>query len=38
MIHEFGHYNHFYWVVADLEGEAKSNDLAEVHSQGLELS
>lgn len=37
MIHEFGHYNHFYWVVADLEGEAKSNDLAEVHSQGLEL-
>lgn len=37
MVHEFGHYNHFYWVVADLEGEAKSNDLAEVHSQGLEL-
>ncbi len=37
MVHEFGHYNHFYWVVADLESKTKSNDLAEVHSQGLEL-
>lgn len=36
-IHEFGHYNNDYWC-ADLRGVFdKSIDVAEVHSQGLEL-
>jgi len=37
IVHEFGHYNQSYWVGADLESAVKSQDLSEVHSQGLEL-
>lgn len=36
-VHEFGHYNQFYWVGADLESRSKSYDILEVHSQALEL-
>lgn len=37
IIHEFGHYNQYYWVESNLESPAKSQDIAEVHSQALEL-
>ena len=36
-IHEFGHYNNFYWQKAGWNDGSKSIDIAEVHSQGLEL-
>jgi len=36
-IHEFGHYNNFYWQPAGWNDSSKSIDIAEVHSQGLEL-
>lgn len=36
-IHEFGHYNHFYWQPTGWEDGSKGHDLAEVHSQGLEV-
>lgn len=36
-VHEFGHYNNFYWQPYGWEDGSKSIDLAEVHSQGLEL-
>lgn len=36
-VHEFGHYNHFYWHGATWRDSFESNDLAEVHSQGMEL-
>ncbi|MDE7218513.1 MAG: S-layer homology domain-containing protein [Oscillospiraceae bacterium] len=36
-IHEFGHYNNFYWQKTGWNDGSKSIDLAEVHSQGLEL-
>lgn len=35
IVHEFGHYNEYYWCYDS--GRIKSIDLAEVHSQGLEL-
>lgn len=37
VVHEFGHYNEFYWGENDWDSAVKSIDLAEVHSQGLEL-
>lgn len=37
IVHEFGHYNQFYWVGADVESAAKSHDISEVHSQAMEL-
>ncbi len=37
IIHEFGHYNNFYWEGAGWNDASSSHDLAEVHSQGLEL-
>lgn len=37
IVHEFGHYNESYWCFDILAGDSKSIDLAEVHSQGLEL-
>ncbi|MDE6108200.1 MAG: hypothetical protein K2F83_05955 [Oscillospiraceae bacterium] len=36
-IHEFGHYNEGYWGSHDFIDYSKNIDLAEVHSQGLEL-
>lgn len=36
-IHEFGHYNNFYWQKTGWNDGSKSIDIAEVHSQGLEL-
>ena len=36
-VHEFGHYNNFYWQPNGWNDGSKSIDLAEVHSQGLEL-
>ncbi len=36
-IHEFGHYNDAYWTLPDWDGMTKSIDIAEVHSQALEL-
>ena len=36
-IHEFGHYNDFYWQSAGWNDSTKSVDVSEVHSQGLEL-
>lgn len=36
-IHEFGHYNEAYWQKAGWNDGSKSIDIAEVHSQGLEL-
>lgn len=36
-IHEFGHYNNFYWQKTGWNDGSKSLDIAEVHSQGLEL-
>lgn len=36
-VHEFGHYNHFYWHGATWRDSIESNDLSEVHSQGMEL-
>ena len=37
LVHEFGHYNEIYWCYDAYSGSGKSIDLAEVHSQGLEL-
>lgn len=36
-VHEFGHYNNYYWQAAGWNDGSKSHDIAEVHSQGLEL-
>lgn len=36
-VHEFGHYNHYYWQPGGWSTGSKSVDLAEVHSQGFEL-
>ncbi len=36
-IHEFGHYNNFYWQKAGWNESSKAIDIAEVHSQGMEL-
>ncbi len=36
-VHEFGHYNNDYWQSAGWNDGSKSIDIAEVHSQGLEL-
>ena len=36
-VHEFGHYNNYYWQSCGWNDNAKSIDLCEVHSQGLEL-
>lgn len=36
-IHEFGHYNEGYWGSHEFIDYSKNMDLAEVHSQGLEL-
>ena len=36
-VHEFGHYNHAYWSPSGWLNAAKSQDVMEVHSQGLEL-
>ena len=36
-VHEFGHYNNFYWQPSGWNDSSKSIDIAEVHSQGLEL-
>lgn len=36
-VHEFGHYNNFYWQPSGWNDDGKSIDIAEVHSQGLEL-
>jgi len=37
IVHEFGHYNNFYWEGSDWNDPSSGHDLAEVHSQGLEL-
>lgn len=37
LVHEFGHYNHFYWTPADWNDSSTVIDLSEVHSQGMEL-
>ena len=37
VVHEFGHYNDAYWTLPDWDGATKSIDIAEVHSQALEL-
>ncbi|MDE7260601.1 MAG: S-layer homology domain-containing protein, partial [Oscillospiraceae bacterium] len=37
IVHEFGHYNNFYWEGAGWNDPSSGHDLAEVHSQGLEL-
>ena len=36
-IHEFGHYNNYYWQEPVWYTASKSIDIAEVHSQGMEL-
>lgn len=36
-VHEFGHYNSFYWSANGWNDAGKSMDVCEVHSQGLEL-
>ena len=36
-IHEFGHYNNYYWQPCGWNDGSKTIDLAECHSQGLEL-
>ena len=36
-VHEFGHYNNAYWSPSEWLSAAKSHDVMEVHSQGLEL-
>ncbi len=36
-VHEFGHYNNFYWTDGSWYNGSKSIDIAEVHSQALEL-
>ncbi len=36
-VHEFGHYNHFYWHPAGWSDGASNYDSGEVHSQGMEL-
>lgn len=36
-VHEFGHYNDFYWQKSGWNDNTKSVDVSEVHSQGLEL-
>lgn len=37
ILHEFGHYNNFYWHPSGWNDGSSSIDVAEVHSQGLEL-
>jgi len=37
IVHEFGHYNNFYWEGSGWNDPSSGHDLAEVHSQGLEL-
>lgn len=37
IVHEFGHYNNYYWEGAGWNDASSGHDLAEVHSQGLEL-
>lgn len=37
MVHEFGHYNHYFWADNGWYAPSSSYDAAEVHSQGLEL-
>ncbi|MBD5161749.1 MAG: hypothetical protein HDT14_07030 [Oscillibacter sp.] len=37
MVHEFGHYNHYFWADNSWYAPVSSYDAAEVHSQGLEL-
>ena len=37
MVHEFGHYNNYYWEGSGWNDPSSGHDLAEVHSQGLEL-
>lgn len=37
IVHEFGHYNHFYWADNDWYAPSCSYDADEVHSQGLEV-
>ena len=37
IVHEFGHYNNFYWEGSGWNDLSTCLDLAEVHSQGLEL-
>lgn len=37
IVHEFGHYNNYYWEGSDWNDASSGHDLAEVHSQGLEL-
>ncbi len=36
-VHEFGHYNNFYWTDGSWYNGSKDYDTSEVHSQGLEL-
>lgn len=36
-VHEFGHYNHFYWQPAGWNDGTSNYDSSEVHSQGMEL-
>jgi len=36
-VHEFGHYNNFYWTDGSWYNGSKNIDIAEVHSQALEL-
>ncbi len=37
LVHEFGHYNNFYWQPLDWNDPSDTIDVAEVHSQGMEL-
>ena len=37
MVHEFGHYDHYFWSDNGWYAPSSSYDAAEVHSQGLEL-
>lgn len=37
IVHEFGHYNNYYWEGSAWNDSAAGIDVAEVHSQGLEL-
>ena len=37
VVHEFGHYNNFYWHPCGWNDATANTDIAEVHSQGLEL-